>query len=180
MDRRARFGTRFILLSTVALGTLLAGCSWFESTPEKPKQQPEQMTTDEPYPSLGDVPGRPTRPPALDREKIAQGLASDRQNAQYTEETIRRTPETPAPRPPVARAPTPAAPQVASAPSPAAAPPPPAPTPASPPPPPPVTAAPLPPPAPQAPIANPPEAAIANPPAPVANVNPPAPVVAAP
>src|SRR3954470_20657059 len=39
MDGRARFGTRFILLSTVALGTLLAGCSWFESTPEKPKQQ---------------------------------------------------------------------------------------------------------------------------------------------
>src|SRR4051812_48562331 len=121
---RAMGGARVIVMSTLLSTVALAGCSWFEkSTPERSRaQQQEELSTDEPYPSLGDVPGRPTRPPALDRARIAQGLASDRENAQYTEEVIRRTPDASAPRPVAAR-PAPA-PQVAGQPEPPAAPPP--------------------------------------------------------
>ncbi|MBI3515172.1 MAG: hypothetical protein HY060_14095, partial [Proteobacteria bacterium] len=102
-------------------------------TAEKP-----QLGTDEPYPNLADVPGRPVRPPAVDRTKIAQSLVADRENAQYTEEVLRRAPEAPAPRPAAAR-PTPpataAAPPASSSPPPvAAAAPRPAATPSPPPP----------------------------------------------
>ncbi|MEJ0070750.1 MAG: hypothetical protein WDO24_20750 [Pseudomonadota bacterium] len=117
--RWARAGSRAVVL---ALGASLCSCSvaqkadvfdWFGS--DKPADQTTPLSSDEPYPNLADVPGRPARPPAIDRDKIAEGLVADRENAQYTEDVIRRAPE-PAPRPaPAARAtasppPAPAAP----------------------------------------------------------------------
>jgi outer membrane protein OmpA-like peptidoglycan-associated protein len=174
----------------VVLAGALVGCStleranpvsWFDD--DKPKRTGE-LPTDEPYPNLADVPGRPVRPPALERDKITRGLAADRENAQYTEETLRRVPEAPLPRATAARPATPASPSpstastppapaapsppaIAEAPSPApAAAPQPEPTPAAPPPPAPAAA---PPPAPAAPppdtAAAPVSPAVAPPPA---------------
>ena len=178
----------------LALGAVLmiglAGCSWLglggDDKPKPPGDQSQPLTTDEPYPNLAEVPGRPTRPPAIDREKIAQGLAADRENAEYTEDQIRRAPEPPPlPRqsaaarpvsPPAAAAPAPA-PAAPAAPPPvaAAAPPPPAPEPA---PPPVATAAPPAPATPQP--APPPVVAAAPPPPPAAESPPPLPYAAAP
>jgi outer membrane protein OmpA-like peptidoglycan-associated protein len=114
-------------LVAVLLALGLAGCSTMErlnpfgddsdttTTPDT-----NQLSTDEPYPNLADVPGRPVRPPAVDRTKIAQGLIADRENAQYTEEVLRRAPEAPAPRPVAARQPAaPANPPPSQASSPA-------------------------------------------------------------
>ncbi len=118
--------------------------------------------SDKASPNLGSVPARPPAPPRADREGVARVLTADRQNAQYTDDVFRRTPEAPPPPPAPAAPPPP----VASAPP---APPPPAPvaavpTPPAPPPPSPTASAPLPPPAPppaavaQAPLPPPPAA----------------------
>ncbi|HUA54519.1 MAG TPA: OmpA family protein [Candidatus Sulfotelmatobacter sp.] len=172
-----------LILGTV-LGGALAGCStmqavnpvnWFGGD-DKPKQEkPAELSTDAPYPNLADVPGRPPRPPALERDQIAQGLAADRANAQYTDEQVHR-PEMFASRSPgpAASAAAPAAPGPAASPPPVASAPPPAPP--SPPPAPPKTAALPPPPTPSpAPPPTPPPAALPPPPAPT-----PAPMPAAP
>jgi outer membrane protein OmpA-like peptidoglycan-associated protein len=41
--------------------------------------------TNKPYPNLATVPGRPNYTPAAERNKVAQGLAADRENARYAE-----------------------------------------------------------------------------------------------
>jgi outer membrane protein OmpA-like peptidoglycan-associated protein len=101
---------------------------WFGSDDKPPDQANKPLSADEPYPNLADVPGRPARPPAIDRDKIAQSLVADRENAQYTEDVLRRAPDT---APPLASAsPAPASPAPAS---PAPASPVPAPMPSAPP-----------------------------------------------
>jgi outer membrane protein OmpA-like peptidoglycan-associated protein len=169
----------------IALAVALGGCSvmekadvfdWFGSDDKPPDQANKPLSADEPYPNLADVPGRPARPPAIDRDKIAQSLVADRENAQYTEDVLRRAPDAPPPLASTSPAPAPvpsAPPAVAPLPAPA-----------------PVASAPLPPvpSAPPAPVASAPPALVPSaPPAPVASVPPPpppsppaAPVVAAP
>lgn len=47
---------------------------------------------DRPFPNLSSVPGRPAVTPVGDRERIAQGLRADRDNARYAEEVARVQP----------------------------------------------------------------------------------------
>ena len=62
--------------------------NWFESEPAK--QQPVKTAAKptlsdkpdgKPFPSVNDTPAKPQPSPALDREKLAQGLQADRSNA---------------------------------------------------------------------------------------------------
>jgi len=135
-------GTPAALTLGLLLAAGLGGCSmmqkadvfdWFGSDDKPPAQADKPTTPDEPYPNLADVPGRPAKPPAIDRDKISQTLAADREHAQYTDDTLRRAPDAgalPPPAPPPASAPaaglaSPAPAPVASAPlAPAASPPP--------------------------------------------------------
>jgi outer membrane protein OmpA-like peptidoglycan-associated protein len=105
----------------MALAVALGGCSvmqkadvfdWFGSDDKPPDQANKPLSADEPYPNLADVPGRPARPPAIDRDKIAQSLVADRENAQYTEDVLRRAPDTPSPL--ASASPAPASPAPAS------------------------------------------------------------------
>ena len=79
---------------------------------------------DKAFPSLATVPDRPKRPSDEERRKLAQGLASDRQEARYSDEVIRRQTEGTAvspvspPKPPAISAvpSTPPAPRIAAPP----------------------------------------------------------------
>ncbi len=101
---------------------VFSGDSTDEAKMEKPPPAPG---ADQPFPSLGDVPERPSREAKLaDLEKVAEGLAADRKNARYT--------SAPQPEPTAVAAepapPAPSNPEPKAAPSP---PPEPAPEPAS-------------------------------------------------
>jgi len=89
---------------------------------------------DEAFPAVSDVPDRPETSTADERRQTAQGLVADRENAQYTDDVIRRDEDTqvaavqaapePAPAPAPRPAPRPAPPprETAAAPAPAPAP----------------------------------------------------------
>ena len=47
---------------------------------------------DRPFPNLSSVPGRPAVAPVGDRDRIAQGLRADRENARYADDAVRRPP----------------------------------------------------------------------------------------
>lgn len=170
------------LLSATALSLFsLSGCSTLDSLDptgliSRAPANSKTAGSDQAFPNLGSVPARPPAPQRADREGVARTLTADRQNAQYTDEVFRRTPEAPPPPPASTSAPTSAsAPTSGSAPTSA-----PAPLPA--PPVPPVATAPPPPPPPAtAPVAALPSAS----PAPQAGqvaaaLPPPAPVAQAP
>jgi outer membrane protein OmpA-like peptidoglycan-associated protein len=146
---------RAFLLSATAIGLLgLSGCgsATLESLDptgllSRAPADSQVVGSNRAAPNLGSVPARPPAPQRADRENIARALTGDRQNAQYTDEVFRRTPEAPPPAPPapspVARPTTPpavlalpsaaqsSAPQPPPASSPAASPPPPPPPPST-------------------------------------------------
>jgi len=135
----------------IVLASVLAACSsvpdW--ANPARVYDRVSGVFTgdgdDAAFPTASDVPDRPETTSAEDRRQTAQGLVADRENAQYTDEEIRRdepaqvaavapaprpappprpervTTEEAAPAPTPAPAPqttpTPAAPQVAQAPA---------------------------------------------------------------
>ena len=165
------------LLSATALSLFsLSGCSTLDSLDptgllSRAPADSKTAGSDQAFPNLGSVPARPPAPQRADREGVARALTADRQNAQYTDEVFRRTPE--APPPPPAPTPTTAPIQAPPPPPVATAPPPPAPPVAAP-----VAALPSAPPAPQAgqsAVALPPPASVAQAPLP-----PPLPSVPAP
>jgi len=111
------FGNLRAVALVVVLSGVLAACS---SVPDwaNPSRLYDQVTgvftsddDDEAFPEARDVPDRPETSTAEERRQTAQGLVADRENAQYTDEEIRRdepaqiaavapAPEpTPAPRP---------------------------------------------------------------------------------
>lgn len=140
---------------SVALAlALLAGCSTVSDTvsdifgedepaPESTVATPPEAQGEQPFPNLATVPDAPPETmSAEERATIAEGLAADRANAEYTDEALgRQATAAPAPAPagaPPAPAPAvPAAPSVqapaAAQPAPAASAPPPAASPAPPP-----------------------------------------------
>jgi len=80
----------------VVLSGVLAACS---SVPDwaNPSRLYDQVTgvftsddDDEAFPAASDVPDRPETSTAEERRQTAQGLVADRENAQYTDEEIRR------------------------------------------------------------------------------------------
>lgn len=156
---------RALLMSATAIGMLgLAGCGNVTLDSLDPTGLISRAPADskvvganQASPNLGSVPPRPPAPVRADREGVARALTGDRQNAQYTDEVFRRTPEAPppppSPSPPSAPSPAPIA---AAPPAPVSAPP--APTPPALPPPPPSPAAAAPP----APPPPPPPAAVAQ------------------
>jgi len=115
MNRRKAGSQAVAPVLAMALAVALGGCSvmekadvfdWFGSDDKPPDQANKPLSADEPYPNLADVPGRPARPPAIDRDKIAQSLVADRENAQYTEDVLRRAPDAPLPTASASPAPT--------------------------------------------------------------------------
>lgn len=124
---------RSVVACVLAMG-LLGGCSTVsdmfgedEPAAESAVSTPPEATGDQPFPNLSTVPDEP--PPtssAEERAAILEGLAADRENAEYTDETLGQQ-ATPAPPPapatstsPTSTSPT-SAPAVASAPAAAAA-----------------------------------------------------------
>ncbi len=76
----------------------------------------------EPYPNLASVPKQPDNAiTKADRDKMAQSLVADRQNAQYTDQQLRAGQNLQAVAPPAPESPASSAPKVATAPPPAPA-----------------------------------------------------------
>ncbi|GAK44087.1 OmpA/MotB [Tepidicaulis marinus] len=112
-----RFGrTARAALSAAAMASLLAACS---TAPEWARPgiiygdesaaaaSAEQTSTDSDFPEIQDVPDRPQdTSSAAERERIAEGLAADRERSRYTDEVLRGGTEPPASAPRVAE-PTP-------------------------------------------------------------------------
>lgn len=114
-DRRGRWK---IGVTAVALALLLAGCNavsgMFEDEEEPSRVAvPAEAQGDQPFPNLGTVPDEPpeTSTPE-ERAQIREGLAADRDNAEYTDESLGAQSSTAAPAAPPAPA---EAPQQAAA-----------------------------------------------------------------
>lgn len=89
-------GATAALVTAMALG--LAACSDSESPSAGSKISDQQPT-----PSVNSVPARPDfRQNSAERKATAESLSADRSNARYTEEVIRRNPQTPAAAAPLA------------------------------------------------------------------------------
>jgi len=88
---------------------LVAGCSSSEEEQAAAEAQPEQGS--EEFPNLGTVPDHaPESTPKIEREKLLQELAADRDNAEYTDEVLNEdTARVPAAEPPPASAAAPEA-----------------------------------------------------------------------
>lgn len=85
----ARVGARLALVAAVAAG--LSGCAWFR----------DEEPVAEPYPKLGEVPGRPQPSESeAERRDIAKGLIADREQARYTDQALRGGTEPAAAPPP--------------------------------------------------------------------------------
>src|SRR5262249_12114512 len=68
----------------LVLASMLSGCSWFGGG-SKPTANDQSAS----YPNLGTVPTRaPATPSAAQRERIAQGLVADQQNAAYSADQL--------------------------------------------------------------------------------------------
>lgn len=116
-------GARFV--AVLATGLSLGACTYlFDSDYDMDAPPPPQRTIqgEARAPNLSSVPPRPdaTTTPEQ-RRAIQQGLIADRENARYTDETLRGRPATPAPAaaPPRAAAPASAPTPAATAPEPA-------------------------------------------------------------
>jgi len=81
--------TRFFVPAAAALCLVLGGCSSDEqkSTAESPA--PAKASEGEKFPNLASVPDQPpSSTPKVERDKLVQGLLSDRAHAEYTEEKL--------------------------------------------------------------------------------------------
>src|SRR5215510_5021168 len=96
---------RWALLALLAAALVVAGCS----SPDKKKEEAATASEtqsvkagSEEFPNLGTVPDQaPESTPKIEREKLLQQLASDRANAEYTDETLdEATTQVPAAEPP--------------------------------------------------------------------------------
>lgn len=132
--KKPNFATAGALVLAAAL---LAGCSsvpdwanpveWYEGAadaisgndepesarPSDAKVEQETPGGDRKFPNLASVPDRPAAPTEEERKRLAEQLTADRENAKYSEETIKRqsavTPPPPPPPSTAAAAPTPPA-----------------------------------------------------------------------
>lgn len=84
----------------LAASLLIAGCSSSKEEQAAAETQPEQGS--EEFPNLGTVPDQaPESTPKIEREKLLQELAADRDNAEYTDEILDEdTARVPAAEPP--------------------------------------------------------------------------------
>lgn len=113
----SRNGNRFArAAASVAVMFLLAGCSsvpdwadpteWFGSdTTSESAESAKRAAAETPgegkdYPNLASVPERPKAPTEEERKRLTDSLTADRENAQYSEEVIRRQGESSVPPPP--------------------------------------------------------------------------------
>ncbi len=114
----ARPWARSVVACVLAMG-LLGGCSTVsdmfgedEPAAESAVSTPPEATGDQPFPNLSTVPDEP--PPtssAEERAAILEGLAADRENAEYTDETLgQQATPAPPPAPATSTSPAPAAP----------------------------------------------------------------------
>ena len=102
--------------SAAAMASLLAACStapdWARpgliyGDEEAAAASAQQTSTDSDFPEIQDVPDRPQdTSSAAERQRIAEGLAADRERSRYTDEVLRGGTEPPASAPRVAE-PTP-------------------------------------------------------------------------
>jgi outer membrane protein OmpA-like peptidoglycan-associated protein len=85
--------------AVVILAVGVAGCSWFGGSADKdlPSKSTLAADRDKPppgadqsFPNLASVPEKPTPTSAAERQKMAEGLVADRENARYSSEVIRR------------------------------------------------------------------------------------------
>ncbi len=96
-------------LTALVMASALAGCSyvpnwvnpttWFEgmfdgsedvaTLPKAPTTAESATSKDKPFPSLGGTPVERRPSSAEDREKLAQSLVADRDNARYTDQNLR-------------------------------------------------------------------------------------------
>lgn len=94
----------------LAAGLLLAGCSSSKEEQAAAETQPVEQGSED-FPNLGTVPDQaPESTPKIEREKLLQELAADRDNAEYTDEVLDEdTARVPAAEPPPASAAAPEA-----------------------------------------------------------------------
>ncbi len=94
---------------------LIGGCTMFDSDSSKQQAQASGTSpvSSADFPNLASVPDQPPAvTPKIERDKLIQGLAADRANAEYTGEMLgESTANVPAASPPPARVPPPAAPE---------------------------------------------------------------------
>lgn len=104
-------------LAAGLLAVLLGGCNamsemFGSDEPEESRvQTPAEVQGDQPFPNLGTVPDQPPETTsAQERAEITEGLAADRENAEYTDEALGAQAEsvTPVAPPPPAAPPEPA------------------------------------------------------------------------
>ena len=106
---------------------------WVSGAPDRPEPADQVKTVGKDYPKIAND-KRPETPSGKDRADLAKGLAADRSNAQYTQETLRRegNPTRPLSAESSIAKPVPPPPPETSRPAPAASPPPQPPAPAQP------------------------------------------------
>lgn len=91
----ARHATITRASAAILLAATLAGCGMFGGD-----EPPAPATSNESYPDLKDVPSQAPATTSLDeREDIAEGLVSDRENAMHSDQALRGGTEPPAPAP---------------------------------------------------------------------------------
>ncbi len=81
--------TRFFLPAAAVLCLVLGGCSSDEQKSTAESSAPAKASTEEKFPNLASVPDQPPpSTPKVERDKLVQGLLSDRAHAEYTEEKL--------------------------------------------------------------------------------------------
>ena len=100
--RRARragcIGLTALLLTACSVPDSLNPVEWYRGVERAVGGDDTGVVgADSPYPNVGDVPGRPAVASAERRRQIADSLAADRENAKYTDEVVRRVPESSGP-----------------------------------------------------------------------------------
>ena len=125
-NQARRMGRLPSTLTALALVLALSGCSmmpdmpdapswvnpfnWFDdnddmgSLPKAPGQSTQASSGDKPFPKLTAAPAAKTPSSANSREKLANSLVADRDNARYTDQNLRAGNERMAAAPPPVRA----------------------------------------------------------------------------
>jgi len=81
--------TRFFVPAAAALCLVLGGCSSDEQKSTAESSAPAKASEGETFPNLASVPDQPPpSTPKVERDKLVQGLLSDRAHAEYTEEKL--------------------------------------------------------------------------------------------
>ena len=81
--------TRFFVPAAAALCLVLGGCSSDEQKSTAESSAPSKASEGEKFPNLASVPDQPPpSTPKVERDKLVQGLLSDRAHAEYTEEKL--------------------------------------------------------------------------------------------